>query len=338
MNLVVKFLNGHFGNPWLSVLFSCTLACTKRNITFQHDCHWFWCREIRPFELFVSRTTVWPNKLYFSESDVGQYDFLFVIALDHVKKASSLAELVRACMGLSPASHHNLQAILEGSTKHKVILILDGYDKYIPGTNTNIDRLVELGLNSGSVILTCCLGKYLSSDIRNQMDAEVDLKGFDPERVSQWIQLYNFQKNIASNQEMLQNFHDLLTHSAKVQVPIGTLMVTLILIENKALAKTFTKLICAVQNMILTRASQTNFGCLPSELKDLEKWLSILGEISWKSLQKDIRQHLLEKVCFCMSIFILYHLMVWVKSPIFQGMLCKLSFEKPNEDMSMRYF
>ena len=241
--------------------------------------------------------------MYFLESDVGQYDFLFVIALDHVRKASSHAELVRAHMSLSLASHHNLQTILEGSTKHKVLLILDGYDKYVPGTNISIDRVVELGLSSGSVILTCCLGKYLSSDIRSQMDAEVDLIGFDPERVSQWIQLYNFQKNIASNQEMLQNFHDLLTHPAKFQVPIGTLMVTVIFIENKAPAKTLTKLVCAVQNMILTRASQNNFGCLPSELKDLEKWLSILGEISWKSLQKDIRQHLLEKVSICMPTF-----------------------------------
>ena len=173
-------------------------------------------------------------------------------------------------MGLSHASHHHLQSILNGNSKHKVLLILDGYDKYIPGTNKNIDRVVEFGLSSSSVILTCCLGKYLSSHVRNQMDAVVALKGFDAGKTSQWLQLYKFQERIATRQDMFQQFSDFVKKSGRFGMPIATLMSTVIFIENKECSKTFSQIVYDVQQLILTRAIQKNFGCPPSELKDLE--------------------------------------------------------------------
>ena len=70
----------------------------------------------------------------------------------------------------------------------------------------------------------------------------------------------------------------------------------MIYIEKNVSLKTVTELLCIVLEMILIRASEKSFACLPSELNDLDIWLGILGEMSWKSLQKDVRQHLFDKV------------------------------------------
>ena len=207
-------------------------------------------------------------------------------------------------MGLSHTSHHHLQPILNGNTKHKVLLILDGYDKYIPGTNKSIDRVIEFGLPSGSVILTCCLGKYLTSHVRDQMDAVIELKGFNPIKTSRWIQLYNPREITAVEQNIFERFSDIVTLSTRLQIPIRTLMSTVIFTEKKACSTKFTQIVCDVQQLILTRETQKNFGCPPSELKELETWLNILGEMSWRSLQKEVRQHLLDKVVkICHSFF-----------------------------------
>ena len=197
-------------------------------------------------------------------------------------------------MGLSHAAQHHLQPILEGKTNHNVLLILDGYDKYIPGTNKNIDMVVEMGLKSGSVIITCCYGDYLHGQVQKQMDAVVDITGFYGTKPEEWAELY--LGSTTRRKDMYEQYKDLLPHCIEFTRPIFILMASVIYIEKNLPLKTETEVLCNVQEMILKRKSMEYFGCPPSELKDFETWLRILGEISWKSLQKDVRQHLLDKV------------------------------------------
>ena len=224
------------------------------------------------------------------------FDFIFLIALEQVKKTSSLADLVIDQMGLNRTAQHHLHVILEGKANREILLILDGYDKYIPGTNKNIDMVVEIGLKSGSVIITCCYGEYLHSQgqVQKKMDAVVDIKGFDVLKFNRWGELY--LGRTARWKDMLQHYEYLFRHSMALVRPIFTLMVSVIYIEKNVPLKTKTEVLCTVLEMILTRASMKSFDCPPSELKDLETWLRILGQMSWKSLQKDVRQHLLDKV------------------------------------------
>ena len=205
-----------------------------------------------------------------------------------------MAELVINQMGLNRTAQHHLQAILDGKTNRKVLLILDGYDKYIPGTNANIDMVVEMRLRSRSVIITCCYGEYLHRQAQNQMDAVVDIKGFVGQKPNEWGILY-----LGSTrwEDMRRQYEDLLHRSIAFHRPIFTLMTSVIYIEKKLSLKTETELLCKVLEMILTRASMEFIGCPTSELQDLETGLSILGEMSFKSLQKDVRHHLLDKVC-----------------------------------------
>ena len=197
-------------------------------------------------------------------------------------------------MGLNRTAQRHLQAILDGKANRKVLLILDGYDKYIPETNKNIDMVVEMGLKSGSVIITCCYGEYLHKQEQKRMDAVVDIKGFVGKKPNEWGVLY--LERTTRWKDMFQHYEDLLHRSIAFLRPIFTLMASVIYTEKNVLLKTETQLLCKVLEMILTKASMESFGCPPSELKDLETWISILGEMSWKSLQKDVRQHLLDKV------------------------------------------
>ena len=77
-------------------------------------------------------------------------------------------------MGLSDVPAVHLASILEGKTNHKVLLILDGYNEYIPGMNASIDEALKEGNVTRCTILTCCHGDYHGSNV----DAVVEIKGF----------------------------------------------------------------------------------------------------------------------------------------------------------------
>ena len=151
-----------------------------------------------------------------------------------------------------------------------------------------------MGLKSGLVIITCCYGDYLHSHIQKQMDAVVDITGFVGLKVQEWVEIYS--GSTRRWDDICQHYRDLLHHSAAVVRSIFILMASVIYIEKVLSLKTETEVLCTVLEVILTRASMESFGCPPSEQKDLETWLRILGEMPWKSLQKDVRQHLLNKV------------------------------------------
>ena len=78
---------------------------------------------------------------YANKSDeMKEFDFAFTIRLKYVDETSSLPELiVQQHEKLKPEHVSQIRAILEGKTKHKVALLLDGYDEYKKGTNKEID-------------------------------------------------------------------------------------------------------------------------------------------------------------------------------------------------------
>ena len=82
------------------------------------------------------------------------FDFVFLIPLRNVDENCSLAELVADEHDLEKEDVDLLQTILTSKTKHKVLLLLDGYDEYTPGTNTEVDRVIEKRKGNSFVILT----------------------------------------------------------------------------------------------------------------------------------------------------------------------------------------
>ena len=237
---------------------------------------------------FVSNLTPYhqqnPN---FSDTAMKQFDFLFLIALSQVDKTSSLGEIVKTQMGLSDVPTVHLESILEGKTKHKVLLILDGYNEYIPGMNASIDKALTEGNINRYTILTCCHGDYLDNDV----DAVVEIKGFASESGEKWIisflPIFKSRRNMVIQYQnlVLQNFQD-----------FKLFMVAAVSLETHASADTFAKFLEIVYNMILERATIQKFKRKPEELEQLTDWLNILNQMSWEALQKDVGKYLLSKV------------------------------------------
>ena len=216
-----------------------------------------------------------------------QFDFLFLIALCHVDKTSSLGEIVKTQMGLSDVPTVHLESILEGKTNHKVLLILDGYNEYIPGMNASIDKALTEGNTTRYTIITCCLEDYRRSDV----DAVVEIKGFDSKNGAKLIE--SFLPNRASRINMAMQYEK---HWQEAHPCIKVFMLAAVWLETNTSADTYPKFLDIVYNMIVERATIQKFQRKPEELEQLTDWLNILNEMSWEALQKDVGQHLLSKV------------------------------------------
>ena len=93
----------------------------------------------------------------------------------------SLAELVAYEHDLEKEDIEVIQSILSGKTGHKVLLLLDGYDEYTPGTNRELDGAIEKTVGKCLIILTSRPrdGIDFTRKIRNKMDDEVVIEGLN---------------------------------------------------------------------------------------------------------------------------------------------------------------
>ena len=211
-----------------------------------------------------------------------------------MNKSSSLAELIVAQhdkLDISQMAH--IKSILVGKTRHRVLLIMDGYDEYTPGTNRELDDAIELGIGNCFLILTSRPGNYVSKRIRDKMDGEVIIDGFSKENIVKCSTLY--LDSAEKSDEMLKQARetgiDVLLH-----VPIILLMVCVVFDERQSLPKTKTGIVQIIYELAMDRSTIKAFGCKSSEVRNLDGLLYALGEFAWKALQNDIQQLLLIKV------------------------------------------
>ena len=77
------------------------------------------------------------------KEELKKFDFVFLIRLRYADKEPSLAELIISQynrLEVMEVQSENVKAKLKGKTKHKTLLLLDGYDEYKPGMNKDIDN------------------------------------------------------------------------------------------------------------------------------------------------------------------------------------------------------
>ena len=128
---------------------------------------------------------------YANKSDeMKEFDFVFTVLLKYVDKDSSLPELiVKQHDKLKPQHVSQIRAILEGKTKQRVALLLDGYDEYKRGTNQEIDEAIQSGIGNCFLLLTSHPG-YVAKSIRDRMDGAVRIEGFNNENIRKCCDLY----------------------------------------------------------------------------------------------------------------------------------------------------
>ena len=229
---------------------------------------------------------------------------MFIIRLRKVDIDTSLAQvIIDQHEELHGDDREYLEALLSRKTKQKVLLLLDGYDEYIAGTNKALDKVIESGIGNCFTILTSCPGTdsgdktYVSKEIRDKMDGEVRIKGFNKENRKRFCTEYfgseedsqNLLKQ--ANQKFGQDHYNEL-----LRTPIVLLMICVLYKENRSLPDTKTKIYETVRELAMDRTTWKSFGCRSSQVKNITKMTRVLGKFAWEALKIDIQQLLLNKV------------------------------------------
>ena len=236
------------------------------------------------------------------KEELKKFDFVFLIRLRYADKESTLAQLI--------ISQHNrlqvrkiqtakIEAIIKGDTKHKTLLMLDGYDEYKPGTNKDIDDAIEKTVGSSVLILTSRPG-FLSKTIRTSMRNIATIKGFSEENIKKSSELLLGNRDKAEKmieQAKEAGIYDLL------HVPIILLFSCLVFQEHNSLPKTQTEIYQEIFKLLIDRSAEKDESLKNLDKDSLDNLLDILGEASWKALQKETGELLLNKVNNSIIIF-----------------------------------
>ena len=195
--------------------------------------------------------------------------------------------------GLKQVTDAYIQSILEGETNHRVLLMLDGYDEYKPGTNDDVDSAIESTIGNCFLILTSRPGDYLSKSIRDQMDGEIVIEGFSKENIRECSKKYLDSRE--KSEEMLEQAKATGLY-ALLHIPIILVMAVVVFVEKKSLPKTKTEIYKTIFQLVIDRTTLKTFGRKSAAISKLEDLLYMLGEFSWNALQDDVQQLLVKKV------------------------------------------
>ena len=252
------------------------------------------------------------NFLFFL-TDQFPFDFVFIIRLRKVDTDTSLAQvIIDQHEELDGEDREYIEALLSRKTKQKVLLLLDGYDEYTAGTNKALDKAIESGIGNCFTILTSRPGTdsgdktYVSKEIRDKMDGEVRIEGFNEESKKRFCTEY-FESEEESLNLLEQAKEKLGTkrhfwdenpdrYNELLSTPIVLLMICVLYEENRSLPDTRTKIYETVRELAMDRTTWKTFGCKSSQVKDITRKTYVLGKFAWEALKRDIQQLLLNKV------------------------------------------
>ena len=227
------------------------------------------------------------------------FDFVFLLPLRNVEEDCSLAQLLVNEHELEDSDTEVVSNIIKGKTSHKVLLLLDGYDEYTPGTNTELDTALQKHLGKCFLILTSRPkeGKDLTKEIREKLDGEVVIEGFSKRNIKKCCSQY-------LGSEEAERLLEAATTNARIyellKVPIILLIVSVLYNDDdkKSLPESRTELYEDLYEFMMDRSTlkSNNYGCYSSKIPNLQDMLQTLGKFAWEALQRDVRQLLIDKV------------------------------------------
>ena len=212
---------------------------------------------------------------------------MFLIRLKDVDETSTLTDIIfKQHAKLEPADKDYINLLLEGCPKYKVLLILDGYNEYKPGTNKEIDAAIQNPVANRFLIVTSRPdfttpdGRYVGGEIIEKMDAEVRLEGFSEEIINRCAIKHLGDSTKCKN--MIQ-----LSKTASIypllRIPTVLLMVCVEFTRSDSIFKSRTTMYEKIFHQIIDRTILKTFP--PGLCADIEEFLSTLlvalGQFSW---------------------------------------------------------
>ena len=222
-----------------------------------------------------------------------RFDFVFLILMRAIENNISLEALIleqHAELKENHVTEENIRSILQGPDSSRVLLILDGYDEYCKGTNTDIDAAIHSEDNDYLLIVTSRPGS-LNYSFRKQFDEEVKIKGFDEDNFREYVRQHGRSEEDAKKLIVTGASNELL------RVPIILLM-SCVLHEEGSIPRRKIDIVQKMYRRILDRSAENYFGRKTEQIENLTNCLYILGKLSWEALQGETRQLLINKVKF----------------------------------------
>ncbi len=243
-----------------------------------------------------------------TREELNKFTFVFLISLRHVNGNQPLEAIILEqhgrlkTEGVTPSE---IKAIMR-TTRHNILMLIDGYDEYTPGTNEQIDEILLHGKGNCFIILTSRPGDYLKS-LKNFMDEEVEISGFSYENIRKCAEQYLETKQ--SCEEFLLQAEQAGIHTRKqfmledysglLHIPIILLMACTVFSEKKCLPSSKTGLFQQVILMCISRTTKKTMGKTASEVSNLHHLMFKLGKLAWEALNREKKQLLIFKVRTC---------------------------------------
>ena len=230
--------------------------------------------------------------------DLDIFDFVFHVALKHVRKNNKLEKIIIAqhCgLEANNVKPHEIKSILDGETKSRVLVIMDGHDEYRSGLNTAIDDALEKrSLWNCWIILTSRETGQIKG-LKEHMDIEIELHGFSKESVAHYIaksfdnikQTNKLLRQIAESGLCdLRDEDDYFGHCSILGVPMFLNMICTLFCLNQKLPNTMSKIMDAVVDRYVDREAIREKG--RKALEHVKQIVINLGKLAWEGL-KDLK-------------------------------------------------
>ncbi len=248
-----------------------------------------------------------------AKQELNKFTFVFLISLRHVDGNQLLEAIILEqhgrlkTEGVTPSE---IKAIMR-TEGHNILLLIDGYDEYTPGTNEHIDEMLLDGKGNCFIILTSRPGDYLTQ-LKNRIDEEVEISGFSYENIRKCAKQYLGPKQsyeeflsqaekagIHAYLEPYDGMYYMPHYKGLLHIPIILLMACTVFSENKCLPSSKTGLFKQVVLMCISRTTKKTMGKTASEVVNLHHLMSKLGKLAWEALNREKKQLLIFKVRTC---------------------------------------
>ena len=224
---------------------------------------------------------------------IKSFDLIFLVRLRNVTSNDPLETIIAEQHELFKKQESQLKSILDGSMEYKVLLCLDGYDEYKPGTNEAIDQAIRSPNENYSILVTSRPGQYVSRSVIDQMNFQLQLDGFRDDEIKKCTE--DYLEKAEETQKFIESLKDTGLKDLK-KIPTFLLMLLQLHGKQESLPKKKTEVIWNIMKMCIDRSVQRHFHKTVDEIENLDDMLYRLGELSWNTLRKYVSNLVLNKV------------------------------------------
>ena len=238
--------------------------------------------------------------------DLKDIDFIFHVALNAVETNENIEDImVEQHKGLkgNDVQPNEIRAILGNQTKKKIVILLDGYDEYKHGTNSDIDHaLTKEYLRNCMIILTSRESEHLEM-VRDCTDTEYEITGFDQQGIEDYGTKYLGSQEKCrellektEEREISKPFHDY----GILHIPIFLEMICFLFLKGVLVLKGKTAILSEVVERCPDWESIRKTG--KKHVKSANDAILKLGRLALKGLQQKQFKQIFTKVSdYCFS-------------------------------------